>query len=512
MPLTLTRVNTVVSLTQLAGEPEVATAGGSATGGAACAERPSLAMQPSPSKGVLSTPEQAVRDLSAGTLMPLYAFPSQDVFDAKRVRSFGSFSDLAAAGASPNAPAVPDVDDSGLSDEESLDGSDSGASATQVVPQRSVLDALLLGEWEDRAEAGLFRYDVTACPTKLVPGSYGFIAQCNEGRLSKKRPTEFCIDQVAQPFDDAKFNFKKALQKEVLFMFEPAARRVSKPSFQPAAPPRTSPSLVYINVSPIEYGHVLLVPRALDNLPQLVTPDTLLLALHFAREADNPYFRLAFNSLGAYGTINHLHFQAYYLAAPFAMERAPTAPLDLAGIGLAGTSTFTAGGSFIAGSATAGAGAGAFLPPSGKFGMGGKTRRRAASWVRVERLLEYPVRTLVFEAGESLRELADMVGTACQRLTAANVPHNLFIADCGARVFLFPNCFAEKKARGLIPEDVLETQVDPASWEIAGHVVLKRQEDYEDVTQESAWRLLELASCSEKRFGEIARIALDGLL
>ena len=49
--------------------------------------------------------------------------------------------------------------------------------------------------------------------------------------------------------------------------------------------PRTSPNLVFINVSPIEYGHVLLVPRALDNLQQLVTPDTLLLALQFAREA-----------------------------------------------------------------------------------------------------------------------------------------------------------------------------------------------------------------------------------
>lgn len=47
-----------------------------------------------------------------------------------------------------------------------------------------------------RPQAGLFRYDVTACPTKLVPGAYGFIAQCNEGRLSKKRPTEFRIDQV----------------------------------------------------------------------------------------------------------------------------------------------------------------------------------------------------------------------------------------------------------------------------------------------------------------------------
>lgn len=50
------------------------------------------------------------------------------------------------------------------------------------------------------------------------------------------------------------------------------------------------------------------------------------------------------------------------------------------------------------------------------------------------------------------------MGTACQRLTAANVPHNLFIADCGARVFLFPNCFAEKKALGLIPEG------EPQGW------------------------------------------------
>lgn len=49
--------------------------------------------------------------------------------------------------------------------------------------------------------------------------------------------------------------------------------------------PGASPNLVFINVSPIEYGHVLLVPRALDNLPQLVGPDTLLLALQFAREA-----------------------------------------------------------------------------------------------------------------------------------------------------------------------------------------------------------------------------------
>ena len=43
-------------------------------------------------------------------------------------------------------------------------------------------------------------------------------------------------------------------------------------------------------------------------------------------------------------------------------------------------------------------------------------------------------------------------------------------------------------------------------------MVLKRQEDYESASQESAWRLLELASCSEQRFAEIARLALAGLV
>ena len=114
--------------------------------------------------------------------------------------------------------------------------------------------------------------------------------------------------QVVQEFDEAKFNFKKALQKEVLFQFEegPAVKSLN---YEPGAKTGASPNLVFINVSPIEYGHVLLVPRVLDNLPQVVDERSLLLALQFTREADNPYFRLCYNSLGAYATVNHLHFQ-----------------------------------------------------------------------------------------------------------------------------------------------------------------------------------------------------------
>jgi hypothetical protein len=105
--------------------------------------------------------------------------------------------------------------------------------------------------------------------------------------------------------------------------------------------------------------------------------------------------------------------QAYYLAAPFAVERAPTVALR------------------------------------------GLKRRRG---VHIAALSHYPVRGLVFEAGDALADLAAVVGGVCARLAAANVPHNLFVVDCGQRLFLFPNAFALAKAQGRVPEDLLATQ------------------------------------------------------
>lgn len=96
---------------------------------------------------------------------------------------------------------------------------------------------------------GLFRYDVTTCETKIIPGQYGFMAQLNEGRHLKKRPTEFRIDQVLQAFDEKKFNFTKVGQEEVLFRFEPSD---SNSQFWPSAPvdmDSNSSSVVAINVS-----------------------------------------------------------------------------------------------------------------------------------------------------------------------------------------------------------------------------------------------------------------------
>ncbi|XVF77379.1 hypothetical protein PTKIN_Ptkin14bG0038300 [Pterospermum kingtungense] len=326
------------------------------------------------------------------------------------------------------------------------------------------LDSLVLGEWEDRMQRGLFRYDVTACETKVIPGKYGFVAQLNEGRHLKKRPTEFRVDKVLQPFDGNKFNFTKVGQEEVLFQFE--ASEDGEVQFFPNAPidVGNSPSVVAINVSPIEYGHVLLIPRIFECLPQRIDRDSFLLALYMAAEARNPYFRLGYNSLGAFATINHLHFQAYYLALPFPIEKAPTKKITTLNDG-----------------------------------------------VIISELLEYPVRGLVFEGGNNLQDLSDTVSDACICLQDNNIPYNVLISDSGKRIFLLPQCYAEKQALGEVSTELLDTQVNPAVWEISGHMVLKRRKDYDEASEDNAWRLLAEVSLSEERFHEVNALIFEAI-
>ncbi|GFQ08831.1 gdp-l-galactose phosphorylase 2 [Phtheirospermum japonicum] len=328
----------------------------------------------------------------------------------------------------------------------------------------SFLNNLLLEQWEDRMSRGLFRYGVTSCETKVIPGKYGFIAQLNEGRHLKKRPTEFRVDKVLQPFDQNKFNFTKVGQEEVLFRFEPSKNN-QKSHYLPSSLVENdegSPSVVAINVSPIEYGHVLLIPRVLDCLPQQIDVDSLSLAHHLAKEASDPFFRVGYNSLGAFATINHLHFQAYYLSVPFPIEKARACRIM--------------------------SGEGAY-----------ETR------VVVSELLNYPVRGLVFEGGCELRDLCVALARSCGYLQSNNIPFNVLISDCGKRVFLLPQCYAEKQARGEVSQELLDTEVNPAVWEISGHMVLKRKKDYDEASEQYTWRLLAEVSLSEDGFEEVKR-------
>lgn len=57
--------------------------------------------------------------------------------------------------------------------------------------------------------------------------------------------------------------------------------------------------------------------------------------------------------------------------------------------------------------------------------------------------------------------------------------------------------------------ELLDTQVNPAVWEISGHMVLKRKEDYEGASEEKAWRLLAEVSLSEARFQEVMAVIFE---
>ncbi|KAJ0099205.1 hypothetical protein Patl1_21298 [Pistacia atlantica] len=70
-------------------------------------------------------------------------------------------------------------------------------------------------------------------------------------------------------------------------------------------------------------------------------------------------------------------------------------------------------------------------------------------------------------------------------------------------------CYAEKQALGEVSQELLDTRVNPAIWEISGHIVLKRKKDYEEGSEEYAWRLLAEVSLTEERFQEVKDYVLE---
>jgi GDP-L-galactose phosphorylase len=70
-------------------------------------------------------------------------------------------------------------------------------------------------------------------------------------------------------------------------------------------------------------------------------------------------------------------------------------------------------------------------------------------------------------------------------------------------------CYAEKQALGEVNPELLDTQVNPAVWEISGHMVLKRKKDYEEASEANAWRLLAEVSLSEERFQEVRALIFE---
>lgn len=191
------------------------------------------------------------------------------------------------------------------------------ASRTLDTQPRSRFDSALCSAWRQRVELGLFRYRLEDLQTQILPGSVGFVAQLNIERGVQRRPPQN-IQSVRQEFDPKQFNFNKVRPGEVLFRLQ---------RLEPDGP-KQEDILVLINVSPLEWGHVLLVPEPAQGLPQRLLPGILRAGLEAVLLSLHPGFRVGFNSLGGLASVNHLHLHGYYLAHPLPVEDAPSIPLD----------------------------------------------------------------------------------------------------------------------------------------------------------------------------------------
>ncbi|XP_051484804.1 GDP-D-glucose phosphorylase 1 [Apus apus] len=181
----------------------------------------------------------------------------------------------------------------------------------------SRFDQALLAGWSDRMERGLFRYRLGALPTRLLPGPMGLVAQLNAQRGTQRRPPQ-PVCSLRQPFNPQDFNFTRIHPDEVLFCLRRAGDGCH------AAP---DPLLVAINASPLERGHVLLLPEPARGLPQALTAAGLRGALEALLLSTHPGFRVGFNGLGGYASVNHLHFHGLYLPRPLLVESVPAQPL-----------------------------------------------------------------------------------------------------------------------------------------------------------------------------------------
>jgi diadenosine tetraphosphate (Ap4A) HIT family hydrolase len=153
-----------------------------------------------------------------------------------------------------------------------------------------------------------------APPRRLGPWEVQFnpLRGFRPARISETR-----VQGIMLPFDASGFHFNKPfLAREVLWRGELA----EKPA-----------SLLY-NKFPFAPWHGLLVPEPERQRPQFLSPELHGWAWQVAMQAAAAIqgFGLAYNSIGAYASVNHLHFQTFVRQCPL-----PVQSLDAHGYPLA---------------------------------------------------------------------------------------------------------------------------------------------------------------------------------
>lgn len=303
-------------------------------------------------------------------------------------------------------------------------------------PTLSKFDENLHTLWKDRMNSGLFRYRLGDVTTRIIPGRYGYVAQLNVKRATQKRkPQE--IQSVQQEFNATKFNFNNVSPEEIIFEMMKEGDVNEKRQDEPGK------MVVLINVSPLEFGHCVFVPDPSLCFPQVLTKFAIQTSIESILLSSDPGFRMGFNSLGAFASVNHLHLHGYYLKHELQIESKLTQPL---------------------------------LPEKGFY-----------------RFPDFPGGFLFYTESDGVVDISRTICDVTDFLLDNNVAHNVFLTrghpPCdqaqseesrqlrnGVRVVVWPRtpCFGAKEPSAF----------NIALCEMAGHLPFKNKTDYEVATEE----------------------------
>lgn len=310
--------------------------------------------------------------------------------------------------------------------------------------EQSTLDSLLLAQWEDRMWKGLFKYDVTASEVKVITGKRKFLAQLNEGldmdSLPASRGDKILVSKRSFTFSCLKCN------GELLFCVANGEKENADLILATSAP--SDGIMILTNGTPIEYGHVFLVPCGFKSLPQFRDASSLEMIMRMAIEVNNCSFRVFYDNImqGA----SHPYFQACYIPNPLPVELMQVLP---------------------------------FFSDQ----LGGTT---------ISYLTDYPIKVLLFKSN-NLRSLVKVLSEICSCLAEKGIPYSLLISDCGRKIFLFPQLQS------------LENSSISSAWECGGYFLFQSRCAFESATEESVLRRLGTASLDDEGFLMVKQLCYD---
>ncbi|KAK8968043.1 GDP-L-galactose phosphorylase 1 [Platanthera guangdongensis] len=309
--------------------------------------------------------------------------------------------------------------------------------------EQSLLDTLILSQWEDRAWKGQLSFDVTSCETKILGGK-NLTAQLNEEWNSY-----FLKEFERKAFQPSGGIIKPSyLENNIEDIFFCVARgEMEKSVFFPITEAPQDGILIIVNINPVEYGHIFLVPYCNYQRTQCIAR-AIQLITNTASEVNNSSFRMFYDYFSAMNA-DRTYFQASYFANPLPVELLPTIPIF-------GTST---------------------------------------DEIYIQEVSDYPLNTLVFTS-KNLKKLADIMGEICWTLQHLNTVFNLLISDCGTKMYLFPQVHLPVTGRHL------------HTWECGGYFVYSRSSDFSDVCELEITQRLASVSLDTKGFQSLKKRCL----